>query len=170
MGFIRTILVPIDFSAASATALEYARELADACGASLHLLHIVENPFAPGAFMEMYTPPPGDYVGALEKDARARLQTVITETEKARYRAVLLTRIGSPAREILAYLQEHGAIDLVVMATSGRGGVARLMMGSVTDRMVRGAPCPVLTIHAHEEGPPGTGEPAAGGVPEAGSG
>ena len=150
MGAIHTILVPTDFSPASAHALRYARELADAFGASLHVLHVVENPFAPGAFMEMYTPPPGDYLVMLETEAGKHLDSVLTEEEKVRYSAVLALRIGTPAQQILEYLQEHGAIDLVVMATTGRGGVARLMLGSVTDRLVRSAPCPVLTIHPHD--------------------
>lgn len=150
MATIKTILVPTDFSPASDQALRYARQLADVFGASLHLLHVVENPFAPGAFMELYTPPPGDYVGALERDARTRLETLLTDEEKTRYSAVLTTRTGAPAHEILEYLESHGGIDLVVMATAGRGGVARLMMGSVADRMVRSAPCPVLTLHPHD--------------------
>lgn len=52
---------------------------------------------------------------------------------------------------ILAYLNEQRAIDLVVMATAGRGGVARLIMGSVADKIVRAAPCPVLTIHPQDD-------------------
>ncbi len=161
MATINTVLVPTDFSPESNQALAYARRLADTFGASLHLLHVVENPFAPGAFMEMYTPPAGDYVGALEKEARARLQTVLTDEEQARYSAVLTVRVGAPAQEILAYLQAHGNIDLVVIATSGRGGVARMMMGSVADRMVRSAPCPVLTIHPHDIDGRGAGHRAA---------
>jgi universal stress protein A len=161
MGAIKNILVPTDFSPASDRALAYAREFADAFGASLHLLHVVENPFAPGAFMEMYTPPPGDYVGALQKEAWSRFTTLLTDEEKARYAAVLVTRTGAPAQEILEYLQTHGAIDLLVMATAGRGGVARLMMGSVADRMIRTAPCPVLTIHPHDGAAAGAGHRAA---------
>lgn len=157
MPAIKGILVPTDFSGASLHALAYARELANAFGASLHVLHVVENPFAPGAFMEMYTPPPGDYVGTLERESNERLQRLLTAEEQSRYAAVLTTRIGAAAQQILDHLREHDAIDLVVMSTSGRGGVARLMMGSVTDRIVRGAPCPVLTIHAHDQEKPGAG-------------
>lgn len=161
MGTIRTILVPTDFSPASHRALAYARQLADTLGASLHLLHVVENPFAPGAFMEMYTPPPGDYLGALQNEARTRLDALLTDEEKARYSAVLTMRTGRPAQEILEHVKAHGAIDLIVMATAGRGGVARLMMGSVADRLVRSAPCPVLTIHPHDGEEPGAGRHAA---------
>ena len=151
MGAIKTILVPTDFDPASDRALAYACELADAVGATLHILHVVENPFAAGAYMEMYGPPPGDYLGRAEKDARARLDALLTPEQEARYGVVLATRVGAPARQILEYLHEAGTVDLVVMATPGRGGVARLMMGSVADRVVRGAPCPVLTLHPHDQ-------------------
>ena len=68
-------------------------------------------------------------------------------SRRVKYCAVFVLRMGEPARQILEYLKEQPAIDLVVMATAGRGGVARLMMGSVADTIVRAAPCPVLTIH-----------------------
>ena len=70
-------------------------------------------------------------------------------------------RMGVPAPEILRYIQEHGAIDLVVMATAGRGGVARLFMGSVADKIVRAAPCPVLTMHPGEQADANVTEEAA---------
>lgn len=69
---------------------------------------------------------------------------------KQKYRATLVLRKGAAAQEILAYLREHDDIDLVVMATYGLGGVARLMMGSVADKILRAAPCPVVTIRASE--------------------
>jgi universal stress protein A len=58
--------------------------------------------------------------------------------------------MGQAATEILNYVRDHGAIDLIVMAASGRGGVARLVLGSVTNKMVREAPCPVLIAHAQD--------------------
>jgi nucleotide-binding universal stress UspA family protein len=73
----------------------------------------------------------------------------------------MVVRIGRPAAEILAYLAEHPGIDLVVMATAGRGRVARFMMGSVTDKVVRTAPCPVLTLHPHDHAEEGEGNRAA---------
>lgn len=58
--------------------------------------------------------------------------------------------MGYAATEILNYVRDHGAIDLIVIATAGRGAVSRMLMGSVTDRIVRTAPCPVLTVHPHD--------------------
>ena len=142
---IRSILVPTDFSAGSAAALACARELASATGAALHLMHVVENPFAPGGFMEMYPLPP-DYPAEMESAAKQRLDECLSADEKRAFRTTLTATLGIPAREILQRLEEEPRIDLVVMATHGRGGVARLVMGSVADKVVRGARCPVMTL------------------------
>jgi nucleotide-binding universal stress UspA family protein len=143
---IRNILVPTDFSAGSDAALACARELASAVGASLHLMHVVENPFAPGGFMEMYPLPAGYEPGDLEDAAAKRLEACLTADDTSARHATITTRMGIPAREILQRLDQEPTIDLVVMATHGRGGVARMVMGSVADKVVRGAHCPVLTL------------------------
>ena len=150
MSHIKSILVPVDFSAASLHALASARDLATASGATIHLLHVFETPLAMGAFMDMYTPPPDEYVETLTAQARARLEALLTEKEQTHSSVVVAARMGMPADEILRYAREHGAIDLIVLATSGRGRVARLVMGSVADTIVRSAPCPVLTVHPHD--------------------
>jgi nucleotide-binding universal stress UspA family protein len=150
MSQIQSILVPVDFSAASERALASAREFAAAFGATIHLLHVFETPLAMGAFMDMYTPAPDDYVENLATQARAQLDALLTETERTSGMVVVAVRMGMPADEILQYAREHGAIDLIVLATSGRGRVARFVMGSVADVIVRSAPCPVLTVHPHD--------------------
>ena len=157
MSHIKSILVPVDFSPASQRALAAARDLATAFGATIHLLHVFETPLAMGAFMDMYTPAPDDYVESFATQARAQLAALLSEKEKTGSPVVVAARMGMPADEILQYAREHGAIDLIVLGTSGRGRVARLMMGSVADRIVRSAPCPVLTVHPHdrEEGTEG---------------
>ena len=146
MRAIKTILVPTDFSDASDRALEYARDLADAFGASLHILHVLENPFPPGTFMEMYAPSTDNYLGNIERQARAHLEGLLTEEQRAKYSAVTVMRRGMAAEQILEYPNEH-PVDLVVMGTAGRGGFSRLMIGSVADRIGRAAPCPVITVH-----------------------
>jgi nucleotide-binding universal stress UspA family protein len=149
MAPVRNILVPLDFSDASVAALRYACGLADVFGASLHVIHATEDPYLPGGYLEFYAPPIS-HAEEVERDAVQRLEAALTAEEKARYRAVMVHRVGAPAREILEYLHAHADIDLVVMATHGRGGVARLMLGSVTDTLVRTAPCPVVTLRAAE--------------------
>jgi nucleotide-binding universal stress UspA family protein len=147
-GFTK-ILVPTDFSSASAAALKYACALADAVDASLCILHTVENTYPVGAYSEYYTPPQ-EFIDRLDSKARTELDAVLTDADKERYRATLVLRHGAAAQEIIQYLQDHPDMDLVVMATHGRGGVARLMMGSVADKVVRTARCPVLTIRVPE--------------------
>ena len=100
--------------------------------------------------MGMVGAPPEGYFEDLDQQSRARLGALLTEDEKKTYSAVIATRMGYAATEILDYVRDHGAIDLIVIATAGRGAVSRLMMGSVTDKIVRTAPCPVLTVHAHD--------------------
>jgi nucleotide-binding universal stress UspA family protein len=150
MQRIKTILVPTDFSAASERALSYARSIADACGATLHLLHVCDNPFAAGAFMDMYTPAPAEDIERIERQALTQLETLLTPEQKTKYAPILAARMGMPAQEILQYAEEHEAIDLIVLATGGHGRVARLILGSVADTIVRTAPCPVLTVHPHD--------------------
>ena len=145
MTAIKTMLVPTDFSEPSRDALRYACKLADACGASLEVFHAIETPYFTGGYMEMYASPP-DFMEKLEQAARAEMEKSLTPEQVARYRVTFTLRLGTPAHEILNYVRTRPEIDLIVMATHGRGSVARLMMGSVTDKIVRAAPCPVLTI------------------------
>jgi nucleotide-binding universal stress UspA family protein len=157
---VTSILVPTDFSPGSKRALAYAIQLAEAFAASLHVIHVLEDAFAMAGYLEMYAPP-GDYMEAVARQAGVELEAQLTPEQKTRYSAALCVRTGRPSNEILAYLAEHPEIDLVVMATAGRGGVARFMMGSVTDRVVRAAPCPVLTLHPHDHVVANAGDRAA---------
>jgi nucleotide-binding universal stress UspA family protein len=146
---VKNILVPTDFSEGSAEAVRYAFDLAASLGATLHVMHVLENPFAPGAFMEMYTPPPPEYFTDMERLAEEKLRDSVSPEQREQVDIVLTTRLGVPASEILDRIEEDPKIDLAVMATHGRGGVARMVMGSVTDKVIRSAPCPVLTLRTH---------------------
>jgi nucleotide-binding universal stress UspA family protein len=139
---IRTILVPTDFSATSDAALEYAREVAERFGASLHLLHVLQDPFVNGPLAtEAYlTDTPGVRTTILE-DAKARIAHRLTATDHAE------VVFGRGAETIVEYAADR-RIDLIVMGTHGRTGMAHLLLGSVAERVVRTAPCPVLTVRA----------------------
>ena len=150
MSVIKKILVPTDFSEASRESLRYACTVADALSASLHIIHVNQNPYVPGGFLDFYTLPPG-FFQEIERATSQDLAALLTAEEMVKYRATLVQRIGAPGHEILDYLRQQGDIDLVVMATHGRGGAARLMMGSVADKVIRGAPCPVLTVRTAGE-------------------
>ena len=149
-GFDR-ILVSTDFSRASTAAIEYACGLADALDASLCILHTVENPYPMVGHAEFGSLPQHVF-DRMEHYAQAHLATALTPEQVRRYRATLVLCRGVAAQEILRYVQEHGDISLIVMATHGRGAVARLMLGSVADKVVRAAPCPVLTIRVPDAG------------------
>jgi nucleotide-binding universal stress UspA family protein len=148
MSAFKSILVPTDFSEGSKAALTYARSLADAAGASLCILHAFDPwpiQYAESGYF------PADFLEQLEQEARSRLDEALNADERRRYNAETVLIKGPAPKAILSYLNEHRDVDLVVMATHGRGGVARLMMGSVADKVVRAAPCPVVTIRAEEQ-------------------
>jgi nucleotide-binding universal stress UspA family protein len=147
MSGLQKILVPTDFSDASKAALKYACGLADQVNASLCILHTIEDPYQLGTYSEYYTPPP-EFAERIERQASAELQDLLTPEQRERYRTTLVLSHGAAAHEIVKYLREHTDVGLVVMATHGRGGVARLMMGSVADKVLRAAPCPVLVFRA----------------------
>jgi nucleotide-binding universal stress UspA family protein len=143
---IKTILVPTDFSQASDSALLYAKEVADTCGAALRILHVLDIPVLPYGYAEIYPPPPQEYFDQLEHSARQRLDATMSSAEREKYRAELLLLRGHPGAVILDYLEHAPDIDLVILATHGRGAMGKLMMGSVADKVIRRAPCAVLTL------------------------
>jgi len=81
----------------------------------------------------------------IEAEARNRLHGVMTDAGRLRLRVELVMEQGSPFLEIIRYAKDHD-IDLIVMGTHGRGPIAHMLMGSVAEKVVRRAPCPVLTV------------------------
>ena len=106
----------------------------------------VPHTLVPGVYSEAYAPPPVAYFEGLVLDAQVRLEQWVPDQDKTEFHAVLTTRVGVAVDEILGRLAETPKIDLVVMATHGRGYVARAMIGSVADQLVRRSPCPVMTV------------------------
>jgi nucleotide-binding universal stress UspA family protein len=142
------VLVPVDFSEPSATALGYATALARHFGASVHVLHAVEEPLAQG--WNGYGLPEVHALRAQAlADARRQLEEAVPEGERDRQATELVIRRGEPWQEIVAFARER-QMDLIVMGTHGRGGMAHLLMGSVAEKVVRSAPCPVLTVRHPE--------------------
>jgi nucleotide-binding universal stress UspA family protein len=146
---ITSVLVATDFSETSASALNYGREFARTFGGTLHVLHIVENalkwagPEASGIdIMQLQAD--------LEADSRKTLEGIVTAEDRTQLNAVTAVRTGnSPAFEIAAYAKAEG-IDIILVGTHGRGMIGHLLMGNVAEKLVRIAPCPVLTVHHPE--------------------
>jgi nucleotide-binding universal stress UspA family protein len=142
------ILVPTDGSPGTARVLTHAVELADRFDATLHGLYVLD---AGEAGFDV-----GDGVGrvgeALGVLAEPALERIATRGENAGIRTETATRDGTPHEEIVDYVTEAG-IDIVVMGTHGRSGVGRVLLGSVTERVVRLAPVPVLTVGLSTEDP-----------------
>ena len=139
------ILVPTDFSPPSDAALEYARAVAARFGASLHLLHIVEDPYRSAYAAEVYVPEVEGLRDDLIADAIVKLKNRLRSPDVANLHATTDAVIGRPAWSIVEYAGAHD-IDLIIMGTHGRGGMSHLLTGSVAERVVRTAPCPVLTV------------------------
>lgn len=136
---IAAVLHPTDFSAPADPAFEIARALARDYGAKLWLLHVVPDSSL-AALEGAVSYLPEEELAAKGKlhQLAARVTGVLTETAAVR---------GHPAEEVVAFA-ERNKVDLIVMGTHGHTGLARLLMGSVAEHVLRHAPCPVLTVRA----------------------
>jgi nucleotide-binding universal stress UspA family protein len=147
---IQRILVPVDFSACSRTAVEYAAVLARQFRASVDLLHIWEPPqyVDPEGFAFAVAPSDGSLVEFSRSQAGREMDRLLTELHRYEVRQVGgRIETGEAVEEILKVLAD-GKYDLAVMGTHGRTGLAHLLMGSVAEKVMRRAPCPVLTVRA----------------------
>ncbi|VTR99668.1 universal stress protein [Tuwongella immobilis] len=145
MVTIAKILAPVDFSDNSRTAFHYAVSLADKYGAELLALHIVQDLtlVLPDAMMPTPMVMPSDETLTEQADALLG-QFLASEVlpEGLRYRK--LVRLGTPFAEIISAATEE-QVDLIVMGAHGRSAIMHMLMGSVAEKVVRKAPCPVLT-------------------------
>jgi len=148
MVALRNILVATDFSEPSNVAVAYGRDLARNYNARLHVMHVVED------VMLRYGAEVGMALPALQEDlvkgARRELESRITDEDRRQLNAVAVIDTGANIALAICDYAKNNAIDLIVTGTHGRGAVQHFLMGSVAERVVRTAPCPVLTVHAHE--------------------
>jgi nucleotide-binding universal stress UspA family protein len=154
---IRRIFVPIDFSDSSMQALDYAIDLGRTLGAEITVLFVVEP---------IYFATPGDLYGTsanlgmlLEEQRRTAREEMRKLDERLKKRGVdIKTVLGSGVpHEVIVETAKARKADLVVMGTHGRSGLSHLLMGSVAEKVVRSASCPVLTVRGSD-----TKKPAAG--------
>lgn len=147
MGW-KKILVPHDFSASANHAAAIARDEARLHGAGIVLLHVIDLPYQLAPETVIVPPETGAPIAVKEyalASAEAHLTDIVARLAKDGVAASRLVAIGSPVDEINRVVGEH-QIDLVVMGTHGRTGLRHLMLGSVTERVVRTCAVPVLTI------------------------
>ena len=139
------ILVPTDFSQHSANAVRYGAELAAKFGADLHLLHCVEQtPILYGEGGAWISP---ETIVELQAAADKQLQEVPVDVDGVN--VIRKCVDGHPFVEVIRYAKSEET-DLIVMGTHGRGAIAHLLLGSVAEKVVRKAPCPVLTVRDKE--------------------
>jgi len=136
------ILLPTDFSEPSLEATRYAVELACRFEAKLHLLHVIEDP---AIYIPMFESFPLPSREEFETYAQTRLENWVIPDDDQQCESICRWVHGSPFVEILRDAREND-IDLVVIGTHGRGFAKHLLMGSVAEKVVRKAPCPVLTV------------------------
>ena len=142
---LKNILVATDFSEPAEAATDYGQDLARSYGATLHVMHVIEDMLA------IYGPEFGLTLRPIEQNIEAAVQRDLDSRTASRndsFRTVVV-RASNVSHAITEYAKAN-AIDLIIVGTHGRSAVSRFLMGSVAERVVRTAPCPVLTVHAHE--------------------
>ena len=146
---VKDILVATDFSAPSDAALTYGRELARTFRATLHLVHVVAPVSSVVYGAEGFSASIPELQEDLDAVATAQLHNLLTDGDRELPTRCVVLSAASPASAIVEYAGRE-RMDLIVTGTHGRGGVAHLLMGSVAERVVRTAPCPVLTVRHPE--------------------
>jgi nucleotide-binding universal stress UspA family protein len=136
----RNILCPVDFDHNSTAALEIAGELAAASDATVHLLHVAKVPS-----QDMDVPLPFNPDPRWERAARSKLEQIARDRLEGKVHYQLHVISGTPDDDVVRMAHELDA-DLVVMATHGRKGLSHFILGSVAERVIREADCPVLTM------------------------
>jgi universal stress protein A len=142
---IRSILAPTEFGGHSRESLRYAVGMAERFGATLHLLHVLPEvvPAGPDVMIAPALPP--EYYTESEAESLAALPGVLDPAWGKPPALETAVRWGEAVDGVVEYARAH-AIDLIVVATHGRHGLSHALLGSAAERIVRDAPCPVLTI------------------------
>jgi nucleotide-binding universal stress UspA family protein len=139
------ILVPTDFSEFSRSAVDYGSALAARFESELHLLYVLQNPLTlvaePNAALGIVD------MATLRRSAEQSLATLPDDEFPHDAGVVRQTRTGTPFVEIVRYAKDND-VDLIVIGTHGRSRLTHILLGSVAERVVRKAPCPVLTVRS----------------------
>ncbi|MFC5134850.1 MULTISPECIES: universal stress protein [Haloferacaceae] len=150
MALYDRVLVPTDGSPKGKRAVEHALALAAVHDAAVHALYVVDTASYAGTGMEATWTGIDEMLREDADEAVAQVAALAEGTDVAVETSVVE---GSPGREIVRHATDAGC-DLIVMGTHGRGGIDRLLLGSVAERVVRRSPVPVLTVRLGEEAEP----------------
>lgn len=143
---LKRILFPTDFSPASEYARNYACSIAGLMDAELHVLHIIEDPLPIPGTKGSWALPHEDLIAQLVSQTETQLKEHTKNSGLRDNRVIRTVRVGNPSQEITEYAGKHD-VDLIVLGTHGRSGLSHLLIGSVAEKVVRLAKCPVLTVH-----------------------
>jgi len=139
---VKRILVPLDFSPPSKRAMRFAKEWAKKFGAEIHLLHVLEPTTV---VMEFGTVP----LGTIQQDLAGRAKAALEELARTQFPDSVRVRAAvrkGPAYDQISAVAEEIHADLIIIATHGHTGLKHTLLGSTAERVVRHAPCPVLTL------------------------
>jgi len=145
---LKKILVPTDFSDSAHHALTYGTSFAREYGAELVLLHVVEN-LTVGYASDLFPVPMAEVFQEISGYARAELAKLGAEAREKGVSVREEVVQGKPSAEIIRFARE-GEVDMIVLGTHGKGMLDQALFGSTTERVVRRAPCPVLTVRQAE--------------------
>jgi universal stress protein A len=142
MTQVRRLLVAVDFSEHSKETLKYAYDFFKGCGVEMHVVHIVPDPFPEGSYI------PHRSVDEMEKTAT---EVAMTQLKKFISRKLLesgedirpMVRTGTPYAALIEYAKKN-EVDLIVIGSQGLGRLETMLLGNVTDKVVRKSPVPVL--------------------------
>jgi nucleotide-binding universal stress UspA family protein len=138
---VHHVLVPMDFSSYAEHALDYAIALAQKLQARVTLLHVIQPPLVAGADMGVWPSP--TFVAELEAAITSDMEGYLARVTTAGLAGEIVVIHGNPSQEILDTARKR-QVDLIVMGTHGRTGLPHALLGSVAEKVVRSAPCPVL--------------------------
>jgi len=144
MFTVSSILVPTDFSENAQKALDLAKEIARGTNATLHLIHVVEPVVYPADWSYAQVGF-ADLERELEANTQKELHGMADLLQKEGYKVETAVLRGRASEEICAYAKDHNA-SIVAIGTHGRGGLEHFLFGSTTERVLRKAPCPVLSV------------------------
>ncbi len=146
---IKKILLPTDLSPASISAFKYAKSLAEKYGASIYVLHVLEN-IPPVLAIHALDLTIERVEKNMEENAKVQLEKIVKENLKGKNKVKIFIRKGLVDEEIIKFADEK-KIDIIVMGTHGRTGIEYTLLGSIAEKIVRKAKCPVLTVKPEKQ-------------------